>query len=317
MDDAIRSKIEDTIKKNDVVLFMKGNKSFPQCGFSSAVVSILKELKVPFETVNVLSDPAIRDGIKAYSEWPTIPQLYIKGEFVGGSDIVREMHANGELQKLLGAAAPAAEPVGETTAPTITVTETAVTAFRGASGEAEPDDALRLTIDSSFQNDLYFGPKAANDLVITSNGITIAMDPATARRAHGMTIDFVQGPSGAGFKIDNPNAAQQPAAARVKSLRAEELKELLAKGEKFPFIDVRNDGERALAKIEGARLLDQAYDAELSALPKDTKMVFHCHHGMRSQAAAQRFLERGFHNVWNLVGGIDAWSAIDPKVPRY
>ena len=316
MDDAIRSKIEETIKKNDVVLFMKGNKSFPQCGFSSAVVAILKELKVPFETVNVLSDPAIRDGIKAYSEWPTIPQLYIKGEFVGGSDIVREMHAKGELQKMLGAASPAPEPVGDTAAPTITVTETAVTAFRGASGEAEPDDTLRLTIDGSFQNDLYFGPRAANDLVVTSNGITIAMDAATARRANGLKIDFVQGPSGAGFKIDNPNAGQS-SATRVQSLRAEQLKELITKGEKFQFVDVRNDGERALAKIEGARLLDQGYENELSALPTDTKIVFHCHHGMRSQAAAQRFVERGFTNVWNLVGGIDAWSAIDPKVPRY
>lgn len=306
MDEAIRAKIEETIKKNDVVLFMKGNKSFPQCGFSSAVVGILKELKVPFETVNVLADPAIRDGIKKYSDWPTIPQLYIKGEFVGGSDIVREMHANGELQKMLGVKAEEVAP------PTITITEPAVTAFRGASGEADADDALRISIDERFQNDLYFGPKAAGDIVITANGITVAMDPATARRANGLKIDFVQGPGGAGFKIDNPN--EPP---RVKSLRAEDLQALLSRGEKFQLIDVRNDGERALAKIEGARLLDPKFEEELNALPKDTKMVFHCHHGMRSQAAAQRFLDRGFTNVWNLVGGIDAWSAIDPKVPRY
>jgi monothiol glutaredoxin len=306
MDDATRAKIEETIKKNDVVLFMKGNKSFPQCGFSSAVVSILKELKVNFETVNVLADPAIRDGIKKYSDWPTIPQLYIKGEFVGGSDIVREMHANGELQKLLGVQAEAVE------VPTITITEPAVAAFRGAASEADADDALRLSIDARFQNDLFFGPKAPNDVVLTVNGITVAMDAATARRANGLKIDFVQGPGGAGFKIDNPN--EPP---RVKSLRAEDLKELLGKGEKFEFVDVRNEGERALAKIEGARLLDQAYEKELNDKPKDTKMVFHCHHGMRSQAAAQRFLDRGFTNVWNLVGGIDAWSAIDPKVPRY
>jgi monothiol glutaredoxin len=306
MDEAVKARIEETIKKNDVVLFMKGNKSFPQCGFSSAVVGILKELKVPFETVNVLADPAIRDGIKAYSDWPTIPQLYIKGEFVGGSDIVREMHASGELQKLLGAKEEPVEP------PTVTVTETAVTAFRGASGEADADDTLRLSIDARFQNDLFFGPKAAGDIVITSNGITIAMDAATARRANGLKIDFVQGPGGAGFKIDNPN--EPP---RVKSLQAHELKELLAKGEKLHLIDVRNEAERALAKIEGARLLDAKYEEELNGLAKDEKLVFQCHHGMRSQAAAQRFLDRGFTNVWNLVGGIDAWSAIDPKVPRY
>lgn len=306
MDEAVRARIEETVKKNDVVLFMKGNKSFPQCGFSSAVVGILKELKVPFETVNVLADPAIRDGIKAYSDWPTIPQLYIKGEFVGGSDIVREMHASGELQKLLGLQD---EPVAP---PTITITETAVTAFRGASGEADADDALRLSIDARFQNDLFFGPKAPGDLIVTANGITVAMDPATARRANGLVIDFVQGPGGAGFKIDNPN--EPP---RVRAVQPAELKEQLARGEKFHFVDVRTEGERALAKIEGSRLLDSAYEDELNALPKAEKLVFMCHHGMRSQAAAQRFLERGFTNVWNLVGGIDAWSAIDPKVPRY
>ncbi len=306
MDEAVRARIEETVKKNDVVLFMKGNKSFPQCGFSSAVVSILKELKVPFETVNVLADPAIRDGIKAYSDWPTIPQLYIKGEFVGGSDIVREMHASGELQKLLGVKD---EPVD---APTITITDMAVTAFRGASGEAEPDDALRLSIDARFQNDLFFGPKAPGDIVLTVNGITVAMDAATARRANGLKIDFVQGPGGAGFKIDNPN--EPP---RVRALPPSELKDQLARGEKLHFIDVRTEGERALANVPGSRLLDSAYEDELNALPKGEKLVFMCHHGMRSQAAAQRFLDRGFTNVWNLVGGIDAWSAIDPQVPRY
>ena len=91
MEEAVRSKLEDTIKKNRVVLFMKGNKHFPQCGFSAQVVGILKELGAPFETVNVLQDPAVRDGIKEYSSWPTIPQLYVEGEFIGGCDIVKEM----------------------------------------------------------------------------------------------------------------------------------------------------------------------------------------------------------------------------------
>jgi monothiol glutaredoxin len=98
-------RIEQIVKKNDVVLFMKGTALFPQCGFSSRAVSILDHLGVPFETVDVLQDPEIRNGIKAYSDWPTIPQLYVKGEFVGGSDIMMEMFENGELQELLGAEA--------------------------------------------------------------------------------------------------------------------------------------------------------------------------------------------------------------------
>ena len=95
------SRIGEIVNSNDVVLFMKGTALFPQCGFSSRAVAILDHLGVQFETVDVLQDPEIRQGIKAYSDWPTIPQLYVKGEFLGGSDIMTEMFEAGELQQLL------------------------------------------------------------------------------------------------------------------------------------------------------------------------------------------------------------------------
>jgi monothiol glutaredoxin len=94
-------RIGEIVKNNDIVLFMKGTALFPQCGFSSRAVAILDHLGVPFETVDVLQDPEIRQGIKDYSDWPTVPQLYVKGEFVGGSDIMMEMFQAGELQQLL------------------------------------------------------------------------------------------------------------------------------------------------------------------------------------------------------------------------
>jgi len=103
MDAQTKKFIEHLISTNPVMLFMKGSKSFPQCGFSAAVVEVLKQHGVEFNTFNVLSDANIRDGIKQYSEWPTIPQLYVGGEFVGGCDIVREMDANGELAQKLAA----------------------------------------------------------------------------------------------------------------------------------------------------------------------------------------------------------------------
>jgi monothiol glutaredoxin len=103
MSDA-KTRIQEMIDKNKVLLFMKGNKSIPQCGFSNRVVGILKSEGVPFETVNVLADPEIRDGIKTFSNWPTIPQLYVNGKFIGGCDIVTEMHENGELATELKAA---------------------------------------------------------------------------------------------------------------------------------------------------------------------------------------------------------------------
>lgn len=97
----IQEQIKDTVKTNDVVLFMKGNASFPQCGFSGKAVQILTACNVKFVTVDVLSHEEIRQGIKEYSSWPTIPQLYVKGEFLGGSDIMTEMYESGELQTVL------------------------------------------------------------------------------------------------------------------------------------------------------------------------------------------------------------------------
>ena len=101
IDDAITQRIRKDIAANDVVLFMKGTPVFPQCGFSATVVQVLSHLGVKFKGVDVLQDPGLRQGIKDFSSWPTVPQLYVKGEFVGGCDIVREMYEQGELQDLL------------------------------------------------------------------------------------------------------------------------------------------------------------------------------------------------------------------------
>ncbi len=101
MDESTKNFIQNQIDNNDVCLFMKGTPDAPQCGFSMAVTNMLKLLEVNFQSVNVLEDQKIREGIKVFSDWPTIPQLYIKKEFVGGCDIVKEMYENGELKKIL------------------------------------------------------------------------------------------------------------------------------------------------------------------------------------------------------------------------
>ena len=101
MDDQIKNLIQDHIEKNDVCLFMKGTPEAPQCGFSMAVSNLLKILEVNFKGINVLEDQSLREGIKVFSDWPTIPQLYIKKEFIGGCDIIKEMYENGELKKIL------------------------------------------------------------------------------------------------------------------------------------------------------------------------------------------------------------------------
>jgi monothiol glutaredoxin len=101
MDDQVQARIGGIVGSNDVVLFMKGTPIFPQCGFSSTAIQILERLGVAFDTVDVLRDPEVRSGVKIYSDWPTVPQLYVKGEFVGGSDIMMEMFKSGELEELM------------------------------------------------------------------------------------------------------------------------------------------------------------------------------------------------------------------------
>lgn len=306
--EALKTQFDDLIAKHPVVLFMKGNKHFPQCGFSAQVVGILKELGTPFETVNVLADPAVRDGIKEYSSWPTIPQLYVKGEFVGGCDIVKELYATGELHQKLGVEKAAPKPVA---APSIRIDDGAAKAIKAA--DEGNGEQLRLEISPDFQYELYFGPKQEGDVAVVSNGVTVLFDAKSAPRANGVHIAWVDTADGGAFRIENPN---EP--ARVKPLAATELKSWMDQGKAFTLFDVRGEDERRIAKIDAAKPLDADGEKVLAGLPKDATIVFQCHHGMRSRNAAERVLREGYTNVYNLEGGIEAWSLkVDPKVARY
>jgi monothiol glutaredoxin len=307
LSDALRSRISGLVTDNPVVLFMKGTRRAPQCGFSAQVVQILDALVPEYETVDVLGSADLRDGIKEFSEWPTIPQLFVNGQFVGGCDIVRALKESGELEQLLSAPAAPAAPVA---LPSITITSAALAAFKGALDDAQ-GEVLHLKIDGRFQNDLYFGPREPNTLAVETAGLTLFLDAASARRANGMRIDFIDGPN-AGFKIENPN---QP--ATVKQLSAVELKGMLDGGT-VQLFDVRPDHERALASIAAARPLDEAGQEYLFSLDRNAPIAFLCHHGMRSQNAAEQVLGEGFRNVYNVKGGIHAWSeTVDQAVPRY
>lgn len=307
LDPQLKQKLDQLVASDTVVLFMKGSRSFPQCGFSASVVNILNTLVPKYTTVNILTDPEIRTGMKEYSDWPTFPQLFVKGEFVGGADIVRQMHESGELEKKLGGLVAPAKP------PAVTVTPRAATELSAALKEGSPGDVIHLTITPGWEHQLDIGGKEATHLTVETNGITVQLDRASAQRAEGVVIDFIDAADGAGFKIDNPN---RPAA--VKEISPKQLKAMLDEGKVTAFLDVRTEKERAVAKIEGTKLLDDQVMAETEALPKDAHLVFQCHTGRRSRAAAEHFLKLGFKNVYNLAGGIEAWSKdVDPKVPRY
>ena len=311
IDPGLRARIQEIIDSDNVVLFMKGTRHFPQCGFSATVTQILNQLVPQYKTVNVLTDPQIREGIKAYSEWPTIPQLYVKGKFVGGCDIVRELFQSGELQGLVGG--PGAEGAPKPAAaagpaPKINVSAAAKQAIAAAKGNEQ--GTLRLEISPQFEHALSIDDPSDGDHRVDAGGITVLVDADSAQRANGVQIDYDE--SGAGFKIENPNEGP-----KVRQLTPADLKALIDQKKPFQFFDVRTPAEQERATL-GARLLDEAALQDIDALDRDTPLVFHCHHGGRSQAAAERFVQAGFREVYNLAGGIDAWSQqIDPSVPRY
>jgi len=302
---ATRARIENLLAENRIVLFMKGSRAAPQCGFSAATTDRLNALLDDYVTVDVLSDEEIRQGIKEFGNWPTIPQLYVDRELVGGADIVQSMFDSGELHRVLGVPEP------DRTPPEITISDAAVAAIRQALSDAG-DMKLFLVVDGRFQPQFQLREASGNEICVVANGLEVCFDLASAQRARGASIDWTKTPHGEGLAIHLPAA---PTA--VKSLDVQALKRRLDAGD-ITVIDVRPAQDRALAPFVHAEVLDADSHARLAALPKDTPLAFLCHHGNSSRSAAEHFREHGFRNVWNVEGGIDAWSTeIDPSVPRY
>jgi monothiol glutaredoxin len=261
----------------------------------------LNDLEVEYATVDILShsNQDLRSGMKEYSEWPTFPQLYVEQEFVGGSDIVSQMFAAGELQQMLGV------EMEEVPMPVITLTPAIVEAFQQATSQYP--GVIRVDVNAQFQVDIGVGPAEQSDYVVESNGFSVHMTRGTAKRADGMKLDFNPG---MGVLVDNPNAP-----ASVRQMDVNGLKDLMNSNETFVLYDVRTPQEMATASINGA--IPFTVD-HLQGLEKDAVIVFHCHHGGRSMQAAQSILAEGYTNVFNLAGGIHAWSQqIDPSVPTY
>jgi len=302
----LRTRIDSLLQANRVVLFMKGRPGMPQCGFSAKAVGVLQGLGVEYAHVDVLADGEIREGIKQYGDWPTIPQLYIGGELVGGSDIIEQMANSGELNTLLGLPQP------DRTPPQITVTPAAAEMLRQAAAEAGANTVVALSIDAQFQPNFQLAPYDAHAIAAESNGLRVQFDLASARRAEGITIDWVDDIRGRGLAIDNPNAPRP-----VQDLTPADADRRVREGS-VVLVDVRPPEERAIASVSVQfRTFDEGEDA-IAALPKDTPLAFLCHGGGRSGRAAARFSAQGFTEVYNVAGGIVAWSEdVDASIPRY
>ena len=296
LDSATRERIETVLKDHRVVLFMKGDRRQPQCGFSAAATNMLNELLPDYHTINVLEDPEIREGIKAYGEWPTIPQLYVEGELIGGADIIRQLYTSGELHELFGAAKP------DRTPPEITITDAAAEAIREGTANAQ-GVALHLEIGPDHSAGFQLAPAGEHDIVAHSNGLEVHFDPASAQRAKGIVIDWVSTVHGEGLSLKFPGAQE------IKSLTVQELKSRLAAGD-VTLIDVRPAHNRAaVPPLPQARVLDDEGYERLAALPKDTALAFICNVGISSQSMAERFAAHGFSNVYNVAGGMEAWHS--------
>ena len=306
LDPALQARIRSVLDANRVVLFMKGSPQAPQCGFSAKAVGALSGTGVDYAHVDVLADPEIREGIKAFGQWPTIPQLYIGGELVGGSDIIEQMANSGELHAALGVAAP------DRTPPTITIAPEAAKMLRESIAGAGGGHALQVAVDAQFNARLQLAPVDPDAIAAEVDGVRAQFDLASARRADGLRIDWVDDARGKGLFIENPNAPP-----KVQALSPDEAARRVAAGELL-LVDVRPADERTLGPAPvPVRTLDDNGLAELEALPKDTAIAFLCHHGNRSAQAAEHFRQRGFRDLHNVVGGTEAWSDVDPSVPRY
>jgi monothiol glutaredoxin len=303
--DSVKGKIENLVHSNKVVLFMKGTRQQPMCGFSARTVAALDSVLPDYATVNVLDDQDVREGIKVYGNWPTIPQLYIDGELVGGCDIVLNMLNSGELHQQLGLDAP------DRTPPEVTITsgaaEKILEAMQGHEGIA-----LHFQVDANWDAQFNLAPPQGNEIATESNGIKVLMDISTAQRARGAVIDWVSTVQGEGLAIDLPQAPPP-----VKQMTVQELAEELKNGS-VTLVDVRGDADRARASIAGALVLDRPTMEKLEAMPKDAGIAFLCHHGNSSMGAAEYFRKQGFTKISNVAGGIHAWSMeIDSSVPTY
>ena len=246
MNEQIKQTIEDLLSENTCVLFMKGNPQQPQCGFSSNTVNIVKELVGnEFAYCNVLENQEIREGIKEYGNWPTIPQLYINKELVGGNDIITEMFNTGELQTLLGLPQPVRSSAN------ITISELARKNILSGLDNIG-SHVLMLSIDSQFNTRFSIEKPKGYEIISEIGEIKIHMDIGTAKLANGIEIDWVEDLQGAGLVIKNPN---EPKA--VKQMSKEELEQGIKQGLNTHIYDVRSDQQFTQQSIPESKRLDK------------------------------------------------------------
>ncbi len=295
MDTSVHDRIRSMVTENKVMLFMKGTPRMPQCGFSAQTAGALDTLlEGDYASFNVLEDNEIREGIKQFGNWPTIPQLYVGGELIGGCDIIMEMFNAGELHDLFGLEKP------DRTPPEIEISDKAAAKIREFLDQ-HPGQHLHFRIGSDWDAQFHLGPKQGTEIAAAAGGLTVLMDLASAQRARGAKIDWVESVQGEGLKLELPGAPPP-----VREMNAETLQQRLNDGEWIIVVDVRNEADRQSRPLELARPLDADLMAELQDADRMTPLVFVCNVGLSSRDVAEHYRKQGFTEVFNLSGGIEA-----------
>lgn len=292
------SRIEQMLDENPIFLFMKGNPQTPMCGFSSNTVKILKDLIGDgYGSFNVLEDPEIREGIKEYGQWPTIPQLYVNKELIGGNDIISEMFNTGELHELLNLEQP------DRTPPVITITDEALAHIKEGLKDMG-DHQLFLSVDDEFNTRFSLEMPKGYEIIADVGDLKVYMDIGTAKRSDGVEISWVDELQGSGLRIKNPN--EPPA---VQNLSVAELQDWFATEVTNPHIyDVRSADKVAEGTVDHAVRLDKEAIESIESMDKETPLVFVCQVGQSSMSAAEFFRKKGYTKVFNLTGGYNAWK---------
>ena len=298
MNDQTNQRIEKMLDENPVFLFMKGNPQTPMCGFSSNTVKILKDLiGENYGSFNVLEDPEIREGIKTYGQWPTIPQLYVNKELIGGNDIISEMFNTGELHELLNLKQP------DRTPPTIEITDEALKHIKEGLKDMG-DHQLFLSVDDEYNTRFSLEMPKGYEIIADVGDLKVYMDIGTAERSNGVEISWVDELQGSGLRIKNPN--EPPA---VQNLSVAELQDWLATDVANPSIyDVRSADKIAEGTVAHAVRLDKDAIESIESMDKEQPLVFVCQVGQSSMSAAEFFRKKGHTKVFNLTGGYNAWS---------
>jgi monothiol glutaredoxin len=296
LDSETRGMIESIVNSHKVVLFMKGTPQQPQCGFSASTISTLNMLVPDYRTINVLEHPEIREGIKDYSNWPTIPQLYVSGELIGGNDIIQDMLNSGELGDVLGVEAPAVET------PEIHIGASATETMKNAL-ESNQGATLHLKISAGWDHAFSLEQTPPGSIQVEVGGLPIGLDPWSATRANGLKVELNETLTGTSFSFENPNAPPP-----VNQMTVQALKKKLDSEKDVLLIDVRGAEEREVSVIEGSVPWDEETMVRVESLPTDAEIIFHCAGGGRSQSLAEMFRSRGYTNLHNVKGGINAWN---------